>query len=62
MAKYTVQWQTTTTHQATIEADSDSQLFRSFGFHTYDDEKVTGEDYINGSFKIVTIESEVSNG
>jgi hypothetical protein len=51
MPKYKVQWQTTTTHQATIEAKSDNDLFNNFGCHTYDDQWIEKDDYINGSYK-----------
>tara|TARA_R100001224_G_scaffold60275_1_gene35839 strand:+ start:41 stop:229 length:189 start_codon:yes stop_codon:yes gene_type:complete len=62
MAKYKVQWQTTTTHQATIEAKSDNDLFNNFGCHTYDDQWIEKDDYINGSYKIIKVESEVAHG
>jgi hypothetical protein len=52
---YTVEWQTTTTHKATIEAESDNDLFNNFGSHTYDDQTITDEEYINGSYKILKI-------
>lgn len=52
---YTVQWQTTTTHEATIECESDTKLFQNFGFHTYDDQTVSDEQYIDGSYKILKI-------
>jgi hypothetical protein len=52
---YTVEWQTTTTHKATIEAESDNDLFNNFGSHTYDDQTITDEEYINCSYKILKI-------
>ena len=62
MPRYTVQWKTKTTHQATLEAESDKDLFHNFGFHTYDCQQVADENYIEGSFHIVKIESKVQNG
>jgi len=62
MPKYTVQWQTTTTHNGTIEAESDGEIYRNFGFLTLDDQTITDEEHIDGSFKIIKIESEVAHG
>lgn len=58
MPKYLVQWKTTTTHHATIEAKSDNDLFNNFGFHSCDDQWVVHESYIDGSYKIINIEKE----
>lgn len=60
MPKYKVQWQTTTTHNGTIEAESDGEIYRNFGFLTLDDQKIIDEEHIDGSFKIIKLESEVS--
>ncbi len=60
--KYTVQWQTTTTHIGTIEAESDGEIYRNFGFLTLEDQEITDDYHIDGSFKIIKIESEESNG
>ena len=61
MPRYTVQWKTTTTHKATIDAESDGEIYRNFGFLTCDDETITDEKYIDGSYHIVKIESEVQD-
>jgi hypothetical protein len=55
MKTYTVEWQTTTTHKATIIAESDGEIYRNFGFLNYDDETITDEEYIDGSYKIIKI-------
>ena len=55
MKTYTVQWKTTTTHKATITAESDGEIYRNFGFLTCDDETITDEEYIDGSYKIIKI-------
>ena len=59
MPKYTVQWQTTTTHNGTIEAESDGEIYRNFGFLTVEDQEIIDDYHIDGSFKIVKTESEV---
>ena len=59
MAKtYTVQWSTTTTHQATIVAESDTELYSNFGFHTYENQDIVEEQYIDGSYKVTNITTE----
>lgn len=55
MKTYTVEWQTTTTHKATISAESDGEIYRNFGFLTYDDQTIADEEHIDGSFKIIKI-------
>jgi len=55
MKTYTVQWQTTTTHKATITAESDGEIYRNFGFLTYDDQTITDEEHVDGSFNIIKI-------
>jgi hypothetical protein len=55
MKTYTIEWQTTTTHKATINAESDGEIYRNFGFLTYDDQTITDEEHIDGSFKIIKI-------
>lgn len=55
MKTYTVEWQTTTTHKATITAESDGEIYRNFGFLTYDDQTIADEEHIDGSFKIIKI-------
>ena len=55
MKTYTVEWQTTTTHKATINAESDGEIYRNFGFLTYDDQTIADEEYIDGSYKIIKI-------
>jgi len=52
---YTVEWQTTTTHKATINAESDGEIYRNFGSIDHDDVTITDEQYIDGSYKILTI-------
>ena len=58
MPTYTVEWKTTTTHHATIEAKTDNDLFNNFGYHTYDDQWIHSDYYINGSYRILKIEKE----
>ena len=55
---YTVQWQTTTTHTGTIEAESDGEIYRNFGFLTTEDQEIIDEQHIDGSFKITKIEEK----
>ena len=55
MKTYTVEWQTTTTHKATIIAKSDGEIYRNFGFSNYDNQTITDEEYIDGSYKIIKI-------
>ena len=56
MKTYTVQWQTTTTHKATITAESDGEIYRNFGFLTYDDQTITAAEHVDGSFTILKVE------
>ena len=52
---YTVQWTETITNIATINVNNDNELYRNWGNHNYQDQRIETSDYNEGSFVILNI-------
>ena len=58
---YTVIWTETITNIATVEAESDADLYSKWGDHTYQDQRIETSDYNEGSFQVLRIDNKPIN-